>query len=71
MVIPFRGYVALRVKNGSVTFEHLWIPNFIPNFERFLGAVSKISRNGRTDGRTNETDFIDPLVFNQGPIGRT
>ena len=29
--------------------------------------VYEVSRNERTDGRTDETDFIDPSIFNRGP----
>ena len=58
-------------KSGSVTFEPLWIPNFIPKIRKILGAVFEVSRNertnGRTDERTDKTDFIDPSVFNRGP----
>ena len=65
-------------KSGSVTFEPLWIPNFIPKIRKILGAVFAGSRNERTNGRTDErtngrtdkTDFIDPSVFNRGPINK-
>ena len=46
-----------------MTFEPLWIPKI----RKILGAFFAVSRNGRTNERTNETDFIDPSIFNRGP----
>ena len=50
----------LYKKNGSVTFEPLWIPNFIPNFRKIVGADFAISCDERTNERMDKTDFIDP-----------
>ena len=61
-----------RKKNGPMVIEPLLVPNFIPKIRKILGAVYEVSRTGwpdeRTDGRTNETDIIDPSIYNWGPI---
>ena len=40
-------------KLGSINFVPLWNPNFMQNFRKILGAVSKIFKDGRTDGPTD------------------
>ena len=52
----------ISLKNIHITFEPLWIPNFIPNFRKILRAVSEIICYARIDGRTHKGDF-----FNRGP----
>ena len=49
-----------------MTFEPLWIPNFIPNFRKIVGADLEIRCDGQTNGRTEKTDFIDPSGFQPG-----
>ena len=57
---PFSPNLDLFKKIGSVTFEPLWIPNFIPNFRKIVGAVLEIRCDGQTGGwtdrRTNGQD---------------
>ena len=46
-------------KKGSMWFELLLGPNFMPNFRKIIRAVSEINASltdGRTNGRTDERD---------------
>ena len=45
-------------KKTAVTIEPLWIPNFTPNFKKFLGAVSDIIRSARMQARMHRNYFI-------------
>ena len=47
-------------------FLTFFTPNFVPGFEKILGAVSEIIRPAHTDGRTHNTDFIGPSRFSTG-----
>ena len=41
-------------KSGSVTFVPLWCTNFMQKIRKILGAVSEISKDGLTNGRTTD-----------------
>ena len=53
-------------KSGSVTFLHLWTPNFMQNIRKKLMSqfrdkcVTNGRTNGRTDERTDDSEFIGP-----------
>ena len=51
-------------KNGDVTFEPLWLPNFMPSYRKILGAVKTEQRvcNRSTNVQTNKPDHIDPRI---------
>ena len=54
-------------KSGSVTIELLWIPNFIANFRKIVGAVFEISCDKRMDEQMDGQDwFYRSLDFQQG-----
>ena len=40
-------------KSGSVTFEHLWTPNFMQNIRKTNEPIPRKVRYGLTDGRTD------------------
>ena len=51
-------------KSENVTFLHLRCSNFVQNIKNFWHAdpeISALQTNGRTNGWTNEAEFIGPF----------
>ena len=64
---PFSPNLDFLKKNGSVTFEPIWIPNFIPNFRKIVQAVLEIRCDERTDEWMDGQDwFYRSLGFQPG-----
>ena len=55
-------------RSGSATFVSLWCPIFMQKIRKKQRAVSEISKDGLTDGRTDKCDYHGPnQVIQQFP----
>ena len=62
----FRENGAKNRKSVRAMFSALLSPNFMPSFEKIVGAVFEICRSARTDGLTHGGYFTAPFGFQPG-----